>query len=89
MSASLRYLRENSSILSILGFIALIINLYIAWIFIAGPPLGFLSISTNSSIKLIVGIVGIVGIFGACFIFYWIALGRQEESGNRPLPIVL
>jgi amino acid transporter len=70
-----KYKLGSVPILSILGAIALVINVYIAWIFIAGPPLGFLSISSGSSIEFI------VGIFAGCFIFYWIAWGvRKSQS---------
>jgi amino acid transporter len=70
-----KYKLGSVPILSVLGAIALVVNLYIAWIFIAGPPLGFLSISSSSSIEFI------VGIFAGCFIFYWIAWGvRKSQS---------
>ena len=51
-------------VLSIMGILALAVNLFIAWIFIAGPALGFLSVSSTSSIAFV------VGIFLACFVVY-------------------
>ncbi|HKW04270.1 MAG TPA: amino acid permease [Nitrososphaerales archaeon] len=61
-------------LLSILGILALIVNLYIAGIFIFGPPLGFLSVSTSSSIEFV------AGIFIACFIVYLIAYGARKSQ---------
>ena len=54
-------------LVSLLGVIALIVNLYIAWIFIAGPSLGFLSVPAESSIEFV------LGIFAACFMIYVIS----------------
>lgn len=61
-------------LLSIMGILALIVNLFIAWIFIAGPPLGFLSVSTTSSISFV------IGIFLACFVIYLIAWGIRKSQ---------
>jgi basic amino acid/polyamine antiporter, APA family len=61
-------------LLSLLGILALILNLFIAWIFIAGPPLGFLSVSTTSSISFV------LGIFAACFVVYLIAWGVRRTQ---------
>lgn len=62
-------------VLSITGFLALIVNLFIAWIFVFGPPLGFLSVSSTSSIAFV------VGIFSACFLVYVLAWGvRRSQS---------
>ena len=61
-------------LLSIFGILSLIVNLYIAWIFIAGPPLGFLSVSTVPSIEFV------VGIFIACFVVYAIAWGARKSQ---------
>ncbi len=62
-------------VLSIMGILALIVNLFIAGIFIFGPPLGFLSISSVSSIGFV------VGIFLACFLIYLIAWGIRRSQG--------
>lgn len=62
-------------VLSLMGILALVFNLYIAWIFIAGPPLSFLNVSAYSSIAFI------VGIFFACFAIYWIAWGVRKGQG--------
>jgi amino acid transporter len=61
-------------ILSIMGILALAVNLFIAWIFIEGPALGFLSFSSTSSIEFI------VGIFVACFLVYMIAWGIRKTQ---------
>lgn len=61
-------------VLSIMGILALIVNLFIAWIFIKGPPLGFLSVSTTSSISFV------IGIFLACFVVYLIAWGIRRSQ---------
>lgn len=61
-------------VLSIMGILALIVNLFIAGIFIFGPPLGFLSISSESSIAFV------LGIFLACFLVYVIAWGVRRSQ---------
>jgi basic amino acid/polyamine antiporter, APA family len=61
-------------VLSLAGILSLIVNLYIAWIFIFGPPMGFLSVSATSSIELI------VGIFFVCFFVYWIAYAARRSQ---------
>ncbi|MDG6994520.1 MAG: amino acid permease [Nitrososphaerota archaeon] len=61
-------------VLSIMGVLSLIVNLFIAWIFVAGPPLGFLSISSVSSIAFV------IGIFVACFVIYAIAWGVRKSQ---------
>jgi basic amino acid/polyamine antiporter, APA family len=61
--------------LSILGFLSLIVNLFIAYIFIFGPPLGFLSVSTLPSIEFV------VGIFLVCLLIYVVAWSvRKTQS---------
>ena len=62
-----RYKVGGFPLLSIMGLLALAVNLFIASIFIFGPPLGFLSVSTTSSI------VFVIGIFLACLFVYVIA----------------
>lgn len=61
-------------VLSIMGVLSLAVNLFIAWIFVAGPPLGFLSISSTSSIAFV------IGIFVACFVVYMIAWGVRKSQ---------
>jgi amino acid transporter len=61
-------------VLSVVGVLSLIVNLYIAWIFIGGPALGFLSISNTTSIEFV------IGIFAACFAIYWIAYGVRRTQ---------
>lgn len=69
-----KYKLGSVPLLSILGFLSLIVNLFIAWIFIAGPPLGFLSVSTSSSIEFV------IGIFLACLMIYVIAWGVRKSQ---------
>ena len=73
-SPAAKYKIGGLPILTLAGVLALIVNLYIAYIFIFGPELGFLSISTTGSIEFI------VGIFLACFIIYWIAYGVRKSQ---------
>jgi APA family basic amino acid/polyamine antiporter len=62
-------------VLSLLGGVSLVVNLFIAWIYVAGPPIGFLSFYATSSIELI------IGIFVACFVIYLLswAIRRGER----------
>ncbi len=69
-----KYKLSGIPVLSIVGTLALVVNIFIAWIFIAGPPLGFLSVSTTSSIAFI------IGIFVACFLVYLIAWGVRKTQ---------
>jgi basic amino acid/polyamine antiporter, APA family len=69
-----KYKIGSLPLLSLMGFLSLIVNLFIAWIFIFGPPLGFLSISSTSSIAFV------VGIFVACFLIYVIAWGVRKQQ---------
>jgi basic amino acid/polyamine antiporter, APA family len=62
-------------LLSILGMIALAVNLFIAWIFIFGPPLGTLSVPTGSSIEFV------TGIFVACLLIYILSWGIRKSRG--------
>jgi APA family basic amino acid/polyamine antiporter len=62
-------------LLSILGMIALVVNLFIAWIFIFGPPLGTLSVSTSSSIEFV------AGIFVACLLIYLLSWSIRKSRG--------
>jgi APA family basic amino acid/polyamine antiporter len=73
-SPAAKYKIGGVPVLSIAGFLALIVNLYIAWIFIGGPPLGFLSVYTSSSLEFV------FGIFLACFLIYWIAYGVRRSQ---------
>ncbi len=61
-------------ILSLAGVLALIVNLFIGYIFVAGPPLGFLSFYTASSFEFV------IGIFVVCFIVYWIAFAARKSQ---------
>jgi basic amino acid/polyamine antiporter, APA family len=73
-SPAAKYKIGGFPVLSIAGILSLIVNLFIAWIFIEGPALGFLSISTTSSIEFI------LGIFFACFFIYWIAYAARRSQ---------
>ena len=61
-------------VLSIMGILALVVNLFIAWIFMAGPALGFLSVSNTSSIAFV------IGIFVACILVYMVAWGVRKTQ---------
>jgi hypothetical protein len=58
-----------------LGILALIVNVFIAWIYGLGPPLGFLSISTQISIEFV------IGIFVLCGVVYCIAWVIRRSQG--------
>lgn len=73
-SPAAKYRIGGLPVLTLAGVLSLLVNLYIAYIFIAGPELGFLSISTVGSIEFI------VGIFLACFIIYWVAFGVRKSQ---------
>jgi amino acid transporter len=62
-------------LLSFMGILALIVNLFIAWIYALGPPLGFLSVSTQISIAFVIGIIVI------CGVVYWIAWAIRRSQG--------
>ncbi|MHB1867518.1 MAG: amino acid permease [Nitrososphaerales archaeon] len=62
-------------LLSILGVISLAVNLFIAWIFIFGPPLGTLSVSTLGSIEFV------SGIFVACLLLYFVSWAVRKSGG--------
>ncbi len=69
-----RYKVGGFPLLSILGILALAVNLFIAWIFIAGPPLGFLSVPSSYSIAFV------SGIFLACLVVYAIAWSVRRSQ---------
>jgi basic amino acid/polyamine antiporter, APA family len=73
-SPASKYKIGGFPVLSLAGVLALIVNLYIAGIFIAGPPLGFLSVYTASSFEFV------IGIFLICFIIYWIAFAARRSQ---------
>ncbi len=73
-SPAAKYKIGGFPVLSIAGILALIVNLYIAGIFLAGPPLGFLSVYTSSSLEFV------IGIFLICFIVYWVAFAAEKKS---------
>jgi amino acid transporter len=68
-----KYKLAGFPLLSILGVIALVVNLFIAWIFIFGPPLGTLSVSTAGSIEFV------SGIFAACLLIYVVSWGIRKS----------
>ncbi len=70
-----RYKLGAIPLISILGMIALAVNLFIAWIFIFGPPLGTLSVSTTGSIEFI------SGIFLACLLTYVASWAIRRSRG--------
>ena len=74
-SPAAKYKVGKIPVISIAGILALIVNLYIAWIFIFGPPLGTLSVPTSLSIEFV------VGIFVACFLVYLISWYTRKRSG--------
>lgn len=73
-SPASKYKVGGFPLLSIAGILALIVNLFIAYIFIAGPALGFLSFYTSSSFAFV------IGIFVICFVVYWIAYGVRRSQ---------
>jgi amino acid transporter len=74
-SPAAKYRLAGFPLLSLVGLIALAVNLYIAWIFIFGPPLGTLSVSAPNSIEFV------LGIFLACLLVYLLSWGMRKRSG--------
>lgn len=74
-SPAARYRVGRIPALSIAGILALIVNLYIAWIFIFGPPLGTLSVYTPSSLEFV------LGIFVACLLVYFASWSIRKRRG--------
>ena len=70
-----KYKLGGFPLLSLLGILALIVNLYIAWIFVAGPPFTGVSVATTPSIEFV------FGIFVACFVVYVIAWAIRKRQG--------
>ena len=70
-----KYKLGGLPLISLLGLISLCVNLYIAWIFVFGPPLGVLSVSSTLSIE------SVGGIFAACLVVYLVswALRRGQK----------
>ncbi|MGI0090710.1 MAG: hypothetical protein ACREBS_03285, partial [Nitrososphaerales archaeon] len=62
-------------LISVLGVIALGVNLFIGWIFIFGPPLGTLSFYAVQSIEFV------SGIFIACLLVYALAWAIRKNRG--------
>jgi amino acid transporter len=62
-------------LLSLLGILGLIVNVFIAWIYGFGPPLGFLSISTQISIEFV------IGIFVLCGVAYYVSWAIRRSQG--------
>ncbi len=60
---------------SVLGFLALIVNVYIAYIFVAGPSFTGVTSPTVTSIEFV------IGIFAACLVVYLIAWGVRRSQG--------
>ncbi len=61
-------------LISVMGLISLVVNLYIAWIFISGPPLGILSAPSSTSIEFV------TGIFAVCFAVYLFSWGIRKHQ---------
>jgi basic amino acid/polyamine antiporter, APA family len=61
--------------ISILGVLSLIVNLYIGYIFVAGPSFTGVTAPTLSSIEFV------IGIFVACLVVYLIAWGVRRSQG--------
>jgi APA family basic amino acid/polyamine antiporter len=74
-SPAAKYKIGGFPLLSLMGILALIVNLWIAYVYVAGPPLGFLSVSSTTSIEFI------GGIFVACLFIYLISWGIRKSQG--------
>lgn len=61
--------------ISILGGLSLIVNLYIAYIFVLGPSFTGVTVPTLTSIEFV------IGIFAACLVVYLIAWGVRRSQG--------
>ncbi len=74
-SPAAKYKVGGVSVLAIMGVLSLIVNLFIGWIFVAGPALGYVSVPTGSSIEFV------FGIFLACILVYLVAWGIRKKQG--------
>ena len=74
-SPAAKYKVAGVPLLTIMGIISLIVNLYIGWLFVAGPAYGYVTVPTASSIEFI------FGIFVACIVVYVVAWGVRKRQG--------
>ncbi|MDG7001379.1 MAG: amino acid permease [Nitrososphaerota archaeon] len=70
-----KYKLGSIPVLSLLGVLALIVNLYIGYIFVAGPSFTNVTVPTHTSIEFV------FGIFAACLLVYLIAWGARKSQG--------
>ena len=70
-----KYRLGRVPLLSLLGVIALLVNLYIGYVFIAGPSFTGITVPTQTSIEFV------FGIFIACLVVYLIAWGARKGQG--------
>jgi APA family basic amino acid/polyamine antiporter len=73
-SPASKYKLGGIPVLSLSGMIALIVNLWIAYVFVAGPALGTLSVPLTSSIEFV------LAIFFLCLIIYLIAYAIRRSQ---------
>ena len=70
-----KYKLGSIPLLSVMGCVALVVNLWIAYVYVAGPALGYLNISSSSSLELVVSVL--IG----CFLLYAISWGVRRSQG--------
>lgn len=76
-SPAARYKIAGIPALVVFGLISLAVNLWIAYVFVAGPPLGFLSVPAVTSIEFV------LGIFLACLVVYFVAQTVRRGQGIK------
>jgi basic amino acid/polyamine antiporter, APA family len=74
-SPAAKYKVGGVSVLAIMGVLSLIVNLYIGWIFVAGPAFTGITVPTASSIEFV------FGIFLVCILVYLVAWGVRKRQG--------
>ena len=74
-SPAAKYKVGGVSVLAIMGVLSLIVNLYIGWIFVAGPAFTGITVPTGSSIEFV------FGIFLVCILVYLVAWGIRKRQG--------
>jgi len=74
-SPAAKYKLAGVPMLTLMGVLSLIVNLYIGWIFVAGPAFTGVTVPSTTSIEFV------FGIFLACILVYLVAWGVRKQQG--------
>ena len=74
-SPAAKYKLAGVPMLTLMGILSLIVNLYIGWIFVAGPAFTGVTVPSTTSIEFV------FGIFLACILVYLVAWGVRKQQG--------